>query len=130
VEALHGQGFFMAIETNGTVSLAQSCAHPGTGQLVPPDWIVCSPKLPEDQLVLEYFDELKLVVPGYRPEQYRAFSGRQRVHTVQGSPLPLLWLQPEDGPRKGEATRLAIQTALSQPAWRVSVQTHKILDVE
>jgi organic radical activating enzyme len=130
VEALHGQGFFIAIETNGTVSLAESCAHPDTGQLVPPDWIVCSPKLPEDKLMLEYFDELKLVVPGYLPEQYRAFSGRQRVHTVQGSTLPLLWLQPEDGPRKGEATKLAIQMALSQPAWRVSVQTHKILDVE
>jgi organic radical activating enzyme len=130
VEALHERGFFIAIETNGTVSLAESCGNPATGQLVPPDWIVCSPKLPEDKLVIEYFDELKLVVPGYLPAQYRAFAGRQRVHDVQGSPLPLLWLQPEDGPRKGEATKLAIQTALSQPAWRVSVQTHKILDVE
>ena len=130
VEALHRIGFFIAIETNGTVSLAESCESPETGRLVPPDWIVCSPKLPEDKLVLEYFDELKLVVPGYRPEQYRAFTGRQRVHEAQGSPLPLLWLQPEDGPRKGEATKFAIQTALSQPKWRVSVQTHKILDVE
>ncbi len=130
VEALHEQGFFIAIETNGTVSLAESCASPATGHLVPPDWIVCSPKLPEDKMVLEYFDELKLVVPGYLPEQYRTFAGRQRVHNVQGSSLPLLWLQPEDGPRKGQATQFAIQTALLQPAWRVSVQTHKILDVE
>jgi organic radical activating enzyme len=91
---------------------------------------VCSPKLPPDKLVLEYFDELKLVVPSYLPEQYLAFTGRQRVHMVQDSPLPLLWLQPEDGPRQGAATKLAIQMALSQPVWRVSVQTHKILDVE
>ena len=130
VAALHERGFFIAIETNGTVSLAESCTHPGTGRLTPPDWIVCSPKLPEDKLVLEYFDELKLVVPNYLPAHYHTFAGRQRVHVAQGSPLPLLWLQPEDGPRKGEATKLAIQTALSQPAWRVSVQTHKILDVE
>jgi organic radical activating enzyme len=130
VAALHGQGFFIAIETNGTVSLAESCRHPETGRLVPPDWIVCSPKLPPDKLVLEYFDELKLVVPSYLPEQYLAFTGRQRVHMVQDSPLPLLWLQPEDGPRQGAATKLAIQMALSQPVWRVSVQTHKILDVE
>jgi organic radical activating enzyme len=130
VEELHRYGFFIAIETNGTVSLADSCLAPEGDRLVPPDWIVCSPKLPQENLPLEYFDELKLVVPGYRPEQYREFIRRQRVHIVQKSTLPLLWLQPQDGPRKGEATRTAIELALSQPEWRVSVQTHKILDVE
>lgn len=130
IEALHRHGYFIAIETNGTVSLSESCRSPEGDRIVPPDWIVCSPKLPEEKLTLEYFDELKLVVPGYRPGQYGAFARRQRVHPVQGSLLPLRWLQPEDGPRKGEATRLAIEMALSQPEWRVSVQTHKILDVE
>lgn len=130
VKALHQEGFFIAIETNGTVSLQESCQDKLTGELVAPDWIVCSPKLPEEQLTLEYFDELKLVLPDYHPEKYSNFAQRQRQHQVQGDRLPLLWLQPEDGTRLQQATQMAINYALDNPAWRVSVQTHKILNVE
>ncbi|WP_347156513.1 7-carboxy-7-deazaguanine synthase QueE [Pontibacter chitinilyticus] len=129
MEALHRQGFFVAIETNGTVRLQGACQN-AKGELIAPDWIVCSPKLPEDLLTLEYFDELKLVLPSYAPNKYASFARRQRQHTVQNSTLPLLWLQPEDGTRLQEATQMAINLALENPAWRVSVQTHKILNVE
>ena len=91
---------------------------------------MCSPKLPEDQLALEWCDELKLVVPDYRPEAYAAFAERVRPHVVGGRERRYFWLQPEDGPRLADATRLAIETALAHPAWRVSVQTHKILDID
>lgn len=129
VRALHAVGFEVAIETNGTVALADACTDEA-GELVPPDWIVCSPKLPEDQLQLERCDELKLVVPDYRPEAYAAFAERVRPHIVGGRERRYLWLQPEDGPRLADATRLAVETALAHPAWRVSVQTHKILDID
>lgn len=130
VKSLHQEGFFIAIETNGTVSLQESCLDENTGELAAPDWIVCSPKLPAEQLTLEYFDELKLVLPDYHPEKYNAFAQRQRQHEVQDSQLPLLWLQPEDGARLQQATQMAINYALDNPSWRVSVQTHKILNVE
>lgn len=130
VGALHAEGFQVAVETNGTVALADACRDAATGAAVAPDWIVCSPKLPEAQLRLETFDELKLVLPDYRPDAYAAFARRQRVHTAGGHRLPLLWLQPEDGPRLADATRLAVRLALDNPAWRVSVQTHKVLGVE
>lgn len=130
VRALHAAGFQVAMETNGTVPLAESCRDAETGEILGPDWIVCSPKLPEDQLRLEWFDELKLVVPDYQPAAYARFAARQRLHTAGGHPLPLRWLQPEDGPRAAAATRLAIQLALDTPSWRVSVQTHKILGVD
>ncbi|HWJ26352.1 MAG TPA: hypothetical protein VNS32_07395 [Flavisolibacter sp.] len=130
VKPLHQQGFFIAIETNGTQSVKESCWDPQTEKLEAPDWIVCSPKQKQEKLQLEFFDELKLVVPDYLPENYNEFKKRQRSHIVQGQALPLLWLQPEDGPRLEEATGLAINSALSNPAWRVSVQTHKILEVE
>ncbi len=129
IKALKAANYFVAIETNGTISLHQACTDPETGQLVAPDWIVCSPKLPEDRLTLEYFDELKLVVPDYRPEQYARFARRARPHRVGGRRLPLLWLQPEDGPRLAEAQRCAVELALAHPEWRVSVQTHKVLGV-
>ena len=41
-----------------------------------------------------------------------------------------LWLQPEDGPRLTEATRLALDLVFENPRWRVSVQTHKALGVD
>ncbi|GAB3830922.1 7-carboxy-7-deazaguanine synthase QueE [Pontibacter rugosus] len=130
VEALHQANFFIAIETNGTVSLQESCWDEERAKLLTPDWIVCSPKLPQEQLTLEYFDELKLVLPDYHPENYNEFTQRQRQNDVQSRKLPLLWLQPEDGNRLQLATQLSINYALENPDWRVSVQTHKILNVE
>ncbi|MDQ7039705.1 MAG: 7-carboxy-7-deazaguanine synthase QueE [Rhodothermus sp.] len=129
MKALKAADYFVAIETNGTISLRRACTDPETGQLMAPDWIVCSPKLPEDRLALEYFDELKLVVPDYRPEQYARFARRARPHRVSGHRIPLLWLQPEDGPRLEAAQRCAVELALTHPEWRVSVQTHKVLGV-
>ena len=130
IEAMHEAGFQVAIETNGTVRLGEAFWSEEREEVVPPDWIVCSPKLPEDQLALEYFDELKLVVPDYRPEAYAHFAERARPHTIAGHQVPVLWLQPEDGPRLDEAKELAVDLALERPEWRVSVQTHKVLGVE
>ncbi|MEM6785144.1 MAG: radical SAM protein [Bacteroidota bacterium] len=129
IEALHARGFEVATETNGTVRLADAFTNTG-GTLVPPDWVVCSPKLPADRLVIEWMDELKLVVPDYRPEAYAEVVARVRPHRVGVHDRRYLWLQPEDGPRQPAATRLAVNLALADPRWRVSVQTHKILGVE
>ncbi|GAB5520616.1 MAG: 7-carboxy-7-deazaguanine synthase [Rhodothermales bacterium] len=130
VQALHADGWQIAIETNGTVALHNACWDAKHERLEAPDWIVCSPKLPEAHLTLEFFDELKLVVPDYRPEAYASFAQRQRIHHIGDHALPLLWLQPEDGSRLAEARNLAINLALAHAEWRVSTQTHKILDVE
>ena len=137
VAALHARGLYVAVETNGTVSLASAIGASGGPDV--PDWVTCSPKLREragaggageaSPLALEWFDEIKLVVPDYAPADVAAFLARQRVHTVAGAPLPLRWLQPEDGPRVAEATAAAVAAALADPSWRVSVQTHKVLDV-
>jgi organic radical activating enzyme len=129
VRALHGEGFQVAVETNGTVALADAFIGAG-GDLHAPDWIVCSPKLGEDRLQLEHFDELKLVVPDYQPSAYAHFAEQARLHELDGHRVPLLWLQPEDGPRLEAAKHEAVELALENPAWRVSVQGHKVLDVE
>ncbi len=122
IEALHDQGFWVAVETNGTQRLADAF---GDGPA--PDWVVCSPKLPVEQLPIEACDELKLVVPDYRPGAYAALAARARQRP-DGSRY--LWLQPEDGPRLAEATRLALDLCFEDPRWRVSVQTHKALGVD
>ncbi|MDX1531971.1 MAG: radical SAM protein [Rhodothermales bacterium] len=130
VRALHAAGFEVACETNGTVPLHEAFLDREADALVPPDWVVCSPKLPEERLKIEWVDELKLVVPDYRPEAYERLAERVRPHVLGGRARRHLWLQPEDGPRQREATRLAVDLALRHPAWRVSVQTHKVLGVD
>ncbi len=122
VRALHARGFFVAVETNGTQTLADAF---GDGPR--PDWVVCSPKLPEARLALEACDELKLVVPDYRPEAFAQTAGRVRERP---DGRRYLWLQPEDGPRLAQATRLALDLCFEDPRWRVSVQTHKALGVD
>ncbi|MEM1115694.1 MAG: radical SAM protein [Bacteroidota bacterium] len=127
VGALRAEGFFVAVETNGTRSLEGAFG----AEADHPDWVVCSPKLPEASLALEACDELKLVVPDYRPEAYAAFAERVREHGgPQTDRRRALWLQPEDGPRLAEATRLALDLVFEDPRWRVSVQTHKALGVD
>ena len=126
VAALHDAGFTVAVETNGTRRLADAF---GDGPR--PDWVVCSPKLPEAALRLEACDELKLVVPDYRPARYAAFAERVREHGgSQTDRRRALWVQPEDGPRLAAATRLALDLVFEDPRWRVSVQTHKALGVD
>ena len=129
IDALHAAGFQVAVETNGTVSLSEAFWGDEQETVIPPDWIVCSPKLPEAELELEYFDELKLVVPDYRPSEYEQFVGRARPHEVEGESVPLLWLQPEAGPRLEEAKEIAVDLALDHPRWRVGIQAHKVWGV-
>src|SRR5438309_3192659 len=108
VEALHDQGFEVAIETNGTK--------------LPPvgiDWICVSPKA-GTELVLRKGDELKLVFPqpGAEPERYEELAFRDFL------------LQPMDGPERERNTTLAVRYCLEHPWWKLSLQTHKVLGIQ
>ena len=107
VEALHGEGFEIAIETNGT--------------LMPPagiDWICVSPKAGSVQ-VLKTGDELKLVYPqeGGDPAGYEAMAFRH------------FFLQPMDNENQAANIAAAIAYCRAHPAWRLSLQTHKLLGI-
>jgi len=107
VDALRGRGFMVAVETNGTLA-------PPAGEL----WLTVSPKAGAP-LKLTRGDELKLVYPqpGAEPERYAQLEFRQ------------FFLQPMDGPEKARNTRLAIEYCLAHPAWRLSLQTHKLIGI-
>jgi 7-carboxy-7-deazaguanine synthase (Cx14CxxC type) len=105
--ALHGAGFEIAIETNGT--------------LLPPagvDWVCVSPKAGVE-LVLRRGDELKLVFPqdGIAPE------------SLEGLDFRHWFLQPMDGPHRARNTELAVRYCLAHPRWRLSLQTHKLVGI-
>ena len=107
VAALRGRGFAVAVETNGTLA-------PPVGEL----WLTVSPKAGAP-LKLTRGDELKLVYPqaGAEPERYAQLEFRH------------FFLQPMDGQDKARNTRLATEYCLAHPAWRLSLQTHKLIGI-
>ncbi|MFO1372754.1 MAG: 7-carboxy-7-deazaguanine synthase [Candidatus Competibacteraceae bacterium] len=107
--ALRARSFEVAVETNGTLP-----ALPGL------DWICVSPKA-NAPLRLIQGDELKLVYP--QPEleaQPECFTDLVFQH---------FFLQPLDGPDREANTQAAIAYCLAHPQWRLSLQTHKILNI-
>ncbi len=107
IEALHAQGFEIAVETNGT--------QPAPAGL---DWVCVSPKA-DALVVLTTGDELKLVYPQAlaMPERFEELAFRHFL------------LQPMDGPQQRENTEAALAYCLAHPRWRLSVQTHKGLGI-
>jgi 7-carboxy-7-deazaguanine synthase (Cx14CxxC type) len=107
IDAMHAEGFEIAVETNGT--------QPAPRGL---DWICVSPKA-DARVVVESGDELKLVFPQAeaRPEMFEALQFRH------------FFLQPMDGAALEINTKLAIEYCKAHPKWRLSVQTHKYLNI-
>ncbi|MBX7198661.1 MAG: 7-carboxy-7-deazaguanine synthase [Rhodospirillaceae bacterium] len=107
IAALHAQGFRIAVETNGTIAAPAGL-----------DWICVSPKA-EAALVQAAGDELKLIFPqaGADPATFENLAFTHR------------FLQPMDGPEVETNTRAAIDYCLAHPKWRLSLQTHKYLNI-
>ena len=105
VDALHDEGFEVAVETNGTQRAPSGL-----------DWVCVSPKA-RAPLVLTSGDELKLVFPQEdgEPERYEHLD------------FDHFFLQPMDGPNVETNTRLAVEYCLAHPQWRLSLQAHKRL---
>lgn len=107
VAAFHDVGFEVAVETNGTKPSPEGV-----------DWVCVSPKAGAE-LVLREGHELKLVFPqpGAEPELYEHLA------------FDNFYLQPMDGDRREENTKLAVRYCLEHPRWRLSLQTHKLLGI-
>lgn len=108
VAELHHRGFEVAVETNGTKPLVAGL-----------DWVCVSPKAGAD-LVVESGNELKLVFPqaGALPAQF------------EGLNFDHFFVQPMDGPQRAANLRAAIDHCLTNPMWRVSLQTHKYMGID
>ncbi len=107
VEAVHAQGFFIAVESNGTLA-----PPPGI------DWLCVSPKAGAP-LAVKAGAELKLVYP--QPDL--------PPESVEKLAFAQFWLQPMDGPRRAENTAAAVAYCLAHPRWRLSLQTHKMIGI-
>jgi 7-carboxy-7-deazaguanine synthase (Cx14CxxC type) len=107
IDALHGRGFEIAVETNGTIPLPAEL-----------DWVCVSPK-GNTELVVTSGDELKIVVPqdGVDPLAFADLAFRR------------FSVQPMDGPERERNTALAIRFCLDHPRWQLSLQTHKVTGI-
>lgn len=107
ITALHGKGFEIAIETNGTLPIPDGI-----------DWSCVSPKA-DANFVAQSGDELKLIYPqkGAEPERYEGLS------------FANFFLQPMDGPELRKNMASAAEYCMGHPQWRLSLQTHKLLGI-
>ena len=115
VDALHGAGFKVHVETNGTRPLPKGV-----------DWITLSPKTDvqglrgDGTVVLEKADEIKVVYEGGVDGKWASF------------PAEWHFLQPCDtGDDEKNKALLAetIDHIQRNPVWRLSLQTHKLLNI-
>ncbi|WP_299233641.1 radical SAM protein [uncultured Bacteroides sp.] len=99
--ALHAAGKYISIETNGTCILPEDI-----------DWVTCSPK--EGAILkVSRIDEVKVVYVG------------QDVYEYLKLPARHFFLQP----CSGQNTNDVISYIKEHPQWRLSLQTHKLIDI-
>lgn len=101
INALHEAGKYLCIETNGTRPLP-----PGI------DWVTCSPKQGATT-VLTHVDELKVVFEGQDMKPYEQI------------PATHYFLQPCSCLNTEEVVNYVLQ----HPLWRLSLQTHKLINI-
>ena len=115
-EALHEAEYLIHLETNGTRALPDGI-----------DWVTLSPKADvpglkgDGSVVLERADEVKVVFQGAEVEKWATF------------PAEWHFLQPCDtgDPDKNKALQAeTIDHIQRHPHWRLSLQTHKLLEIK
>ena len=107
IGAMHACGFTIAIETNGTLPVPEGV-----------DWVCVSPKMGA-RLVVGKGNEIKVVIP----------QANQDLSVYEGLDFENFYVQPMDGPLAAHNTRLAIETCRRNPKWKLSLQTHKLLQI-
>lgn len=115
---LKRSGFYIQIETNGSVALSNELLN----QI---DWVTCSPKCAP--IAIGRIDELKVLFSTDTNPSKLALSGREWLGRCR-----VLSLQPCD---MGDAilnrkiTCGAIEFVKTHPEWRLSLQIHKLLNI-
>jgi 7-carboxy-7-deazaguanine synthase (Cx14CxxC type) len=103
IAALKARGFRIAIETNGTIPVAEGV-----------DWVCVSPKA-GTRVVQRSGDELKMVWP----------QAGLDVRDIESWDFRHWLVQPMDGVAALETQQAAIEFVIAHPRWRLSLQNHK-----
>ncbi len=113
IQAFHEAGYAIHMETNGTCKAPEGL-----------DWITLSPKedfVPDGMVVLDRADEVKLVY---------ANADESRIERWAQFPASYHSLQPCANPITGESNvKETMEYVMKHPHWRLSLQTHKMLNI-
>jgi 7-carboxy-7-deazaguanine synthase len=112
VHALHAVGFEIAVETNGTQSAPDGIDH-----------VCVSPKA-DAPLALTHGQELKLVYPQSQPSAQPERFAQLAFEAFYLQPMDVA-----DHAVRDANVRAALAYCLAHPQWRLSLQTHKLLDI-
>jgi len=111
-DALHRAGCFIQVETNGTLTLPAGI-----------DWITCSPK--DAPVVHTAVDELKVLFMGDGNDAARlAALGKTVARERRLQPCDTA-----DADRNAAIVSGCISYIKEHPCWKLSLQTHKILNI-
>ena len=111
---LHKAGFTIHIETNGSRLIPEGAEI---------DWVTCSPK-DGGKVIIQHIDELKVVFMGKNSGQDMTQYDELKASEYR--------LQPLDTGNETQNLTVRQQTIdyiLANPKWKLSLQTHKILNV-
>jgi 7-carboxy-7-deazaguanine synthase len=108
IAALHARHFRIAVESNGTVTAPAGI-----------DWLCISPKANAPWVQREG-QELKVVWPQLGLDLAKLEANSRFEHR---------FLQAMDGPAQQANIAHTIHTCLQHPAWRLSLQTHKMTGI-
>lgn len=107
IAAMHAVGFEIAIETNGTLPVPEGV-----------DWVCVSPKM-GSELVVRKGNEIKVVIPQIG----------QDMTTYANLDFEHYFVQAMDGPLRDDNLHRAIDFCKQHPQWKLSLQTHKLLQI-
>ena len=122
-QLLHEKGFFIQIETNGALPLKD-----GTEV----DWITCSPK--GNEIKIQRIDELKLLFIKEYLEKYKEVKASQRCLQPldDGNGNGFRACSPEhrlERKNVNDNGNEVISYIKEHPQWRLSLQTHKLINI-
>lgn len=153
IDALHGAGWKIAIETNGSKS-ALRCGR--TVETAGIDWICVSPKKVKEGSALTWQlkkgNELKLILPGTQIGKESSGWTSEEVEEMEAMSFDHFFVQPQDPTHLGEVettylhpgegvsygylakhyhtnVQACIRWVQQRPKWRLSLQQHKILGI-
>jgi 7-carboxy-7-deazaguanine synthase len=109
IDILKTEGFKIQVESNGTVFLPIDC-----------DWLVISPKTLKKPLssMLERAEEVKVVIDSEESLEFaRQFDNYEACLSVQAVD------------NNADLIKHCIEFVKANPKWRLSIQTHKLLDI-
>jgi len=108
IDFFHSNGYYIALETNGTQKVVEDL-----------DWITVSPKI-GSKFIQTSGDELKIIYPQVN----------LNLSYFEKLDFKHFYLQPKEEKNKNTNTKNTLEYCMKNPNWKLSLQLHKILDIE